>query len=99
MKLQRRIVLFVVLFPAVLNLTAQENPAPRAPTSKHTDIVSGQGCVQAATEPHCLVVEDRKAHQTYNVFFKKGNSPKPGTAISFEGLGYNQPSHCQEGKP
>ena len=68
-------------------------------SAPHTEHITGKGCVQPGKLKNCVMVNDIKAHRKYDVFFKADNKPEMYTAVEFEGIGYHQHSHCNDGQP
>jgi hypothetical protein len=95
--MKNKVVLAVWVLISVCHVFSQDQTgaAPTAPPTVH---IKGQGCVQPGKVEGCMVVNDRKAHRKYNVFFLK-DKPGMSTGISFEGLGYSKlDPHCKQGQ-
>jgi len=61
------------------------------------DELTSSGAHDIKLTDGCFVVNDFKAHRKYNVFFL-GTKPETNTGVSFEGVGYKQDPHCQQGQ-
>jgi hypothetical protein len=87
--------LAVLLFSVswCLALARQDKTSPQA------EVIKAEGCVQPGVEAGCLILKTFDSKQSYNVFFRTGKKPDPGTAISFEGVEHEGPTVCMQGTP
>jgi hypothetical protein len=65
------------------------------PVSK-SNVVRGEGCVEAGIEMRCLVVKDVKSGKLYNLMVRE---PKPiiGDGIEFTGVPFDGVTYCMQG--
>lgn len=80
---------------AFLALTAQAFCAA-TPAPAQTNVVHGEGCVQAGVEAHCLVLRDLKTGHSYDLLFK-AERPPVGMGIEFTGVLHPGPTACMQG--
>lgn len=99
--MNRLLATLIPVLLASLQLSAQQSSTSNqantgaAPSTHH---IEGKGCLKPGRQNGCLVVNDIKAHRKYNLFFDGKNQPELNTAISFEGIGYQHVSHCNQGQ-
>ncbi len=74
---------------------AASAPARHSSSSK---AINGSGCVEKAAEKSCHVVIDSQTGELYNLLFP-AKTPKPGTAIQFQGISQHGATSCVQGKP
>ncbi len=88
----------IVVLLASVQMPAQQPSKSSQTTTGSTKHIEGKGCLKPGRQKGCLVVNDIKAHRKYNVFFDGKAQPELYTAISFEGIGYQHASHCNQGQ-
>jgi len=91
------LIISLLLLPSAAQQSSNEGVVKGS--APHTEHITGKGCVQPGKSKNCVMLSDIKAHRKYDLFFKPDNKPDMYTAVEFEGIGYHQHSHCQDGQP
>jgi hypothetical protein len=70
---------------------------PAQPQPATPPVIRGSGCVTKAVESNCLVLNDSKSGETYNLLFAD-HAPAPGSAIRFQATAHQGMTTCMQGK-
>lgn len=85
----------VVLAVTAMVLAGDVTASGAGPVSE-SNIVRGEGCVEAGVEMRCLVVKDIKSSKLYNLMVREPQ-PNVGDGIEFTGVPFDGLTYCMQG--